>query len=160
MRRRYKQRVLGGLSTGKLLCVVLAVVLGVFCAAALSSARPQSQSEADKAQLERGRYLVQQVGLCGDCHTPMDDKGQPIESKTLEGARIMFKPTVPLPAWSEFAPPIAGLPGFTEAQAVAFLTTGKDASGKFAAPPMPRYRFGEKDAPAVVAYLRSLKPQK
>jgi len=138
---------------------VLAVLV-VICAAALSSARPQPQSEAGKARLERGRYLVQQVGLCGDCHTPRDDKGQPIVAKTLQGARTMFKPTVPMPSWGEFAPPIAGLPGFTDAQAITFLTTGKDVAGKLSAPPMPPYRFDKDDAAAVVAYLRSLAPQK
>ena len=113
---------------------VLFAVVAIFCGAALSSARPQPQPEVDKAQVERGRYLVQQVGICGDCHTPRDDKGQPVDAKTLQGARIMFKPTVPMPSWGEFAPPIAGLPGFTDAQAMTFLTTGKDVSGKSGAP--------------------------
>ena len=148
------------LSTGKLFYVVLAVILTVFCTAALSSARPHPQSEASKAQLEHGRYLVQQVGICGDCHTPRDDKGQPVETKALQGARIMFKSTVPVPNWGEFAPPIAGLPGLTDAEAITFLTTGKDVSGKFGAPPMPAYRFTKEDAAAVVAYLRSLAPKK
>ena len=160
MRRIHNQGDLGVLSRGKLFCVLLAVVFTVFCAAALSSARPQPHSEAGKAQLERGRYLVQQVGICGDCHTPRDDKGQPVEAKALQGARIMFKPTVPIPNWGEFAPPIAGLPGFTDTQAITFLTTGKNVSGKFGAPPMPPYRFNNEDAEAVVVYLRSLAPQK
>jgi mono/diheme cytochrome c family protein len=148
------------LSTGKLFCVVSAIVLAIFCAVAFSSARPQPQAEADKAQLERGRYLVQQVGVCGDCHTPRNEQGQPVEAKTLQGARIMFKPTVPMPNWGEFAPAIAGLPGFTDAQAIMFLTTGENASGKLSAPPMPPYRFNKEDARAVIAYLRSLAPQK
>ena len=159
MRRTHNPRDLERLSTGKLCCIGLAVLV-VFCAAALSSARPQTQSEAGKGRLERGRYLVQQVGLCGDCHTPRDDKGQPIEAKTLQGARIMFKSTVPMPSWGEFAPPIAGLPGFTDTQAITFLTTGNDVAGKLSAPPMPPYRFDKDDAAAVVAYLRALAPQK
>jgi hypothetical protein len=134
--------------------------LAIFCAAALSSARPQSQSAVDKEQLERGRYLVQQVGICGDCHTPRDNQGRPVEGKTLQGARIMFKPTAPMPNWAEFAPPIAGLPGFTDAQAITYLTTGENVSGKLSVPPMPPYRLNKKDAVAVVAYLRSLAPQK
>jgi hypothetical protein len=147
------------LSARKLFYVVLAVVFTVFCAA-LSSARPQPQSEAGKAHLERGRYLVEQVGIYGDCHTPRDDKGQPIEAKALQGARIMFKPSVPMPNWGEFAPPIAGLPGFTDAQAITFLTTGKNVSGKFSAPPMPPYRFNKEDAASVVAFLRSIETKK
>jgi mono/diheme cytochrome c family protein len=153
MRRRPNQ------SIGKSVCVVSVVVLAIVCAAVLSNAKPQQQSEPDKVQLERGRYLVQQVGLCGDCHTPRDEKGQPVEGKYLQGAPIMLKPTVSMPSWGGFAPPIAGLPGFTDTQAVTFLTTGKDASGKFSAPPMPPYRFSEKDAAAVIAYLRSLAPK-
>jgi len=148
------------LSTKEWFCVAFAAVLVIFCAAALTSARPQPQSEADKARLEHGRYLVQQVGMCGDCHTPRDDRGQPVEAKTLQGARIMFKPTVPMPDWGEFAPPIAGLPGFSDAQAITFFTTGKNVSGKLSVPPMPPYRFNKKDAAAIVAYLRSLAPQK
>jgi hypothetical protein len=87
------------------------------------------------ARLERGRYLVQQVGLCADCHTPRDDRGQPVEEKDLQGARILFKPIVPMPAWGESAPHIAGLVAFTDEQAIELLTTGKDPSGKFAARP-------------------------
>jgi mono/diheme cytochrome c family protein len=154
MRRRPRRQF------GLLLVLVFAGVLAILCAAALSSARPQSQSAVDKEQLERGRYLVQQVGICGDCHTPRDNQGQPVEGKTLQGARIMFKPTVPMPNWGEFAPPIAGLPGFTDAQAITYLTTGENVSGKLSVPPMPPYRFNKKDAEAVVAYLHSLAPQK
>jgi len=153
-------RELGMLSTKEWCCVACAVVLVISCAAALASARPQPQSEADKARLEHGRYLVQQVGMCGDCHTPRDNQGQPVEAKTLQGARIMFKPTVPMPEWAEFAPPIAGLPGFSDAQAITFFTTGKNVAGKSGVPPMPAYRFNKKDAAAIVAYLRSLAPQK
>jgi len=125
----------------------------------LYAANASAQKAADKSQLEHGRYLVQQVGLCGDCHTPRDDHGQPIESKALQGAGIGFKPVVQMP-WGEYAPPIAGLPGFTEAQAITFLTTGKDPTGHSPKPPMPPYRFNRQDASAVVAYLRSLAPHK
>jgi len=61
------------------------------------------------SKLERGRYLVEQVALCGDCHTPHNEKGEPIREKLLQGAPLPFKPTVPLP-WADKAPNIAGLP--------------------------------------------------
>jgi mono/diheme cytochrome c family protein len=125
----------------------------------LCAATASAQKGPDKSQVEHGRYLVQQVGLCGDCHTPRDDHGQPIESKALQGAGIGFKSAVQMP-WGEYAPPIAGLPGVTDAQAITFLTTGKDPSGHSPKPPMPPYRFNRRDAAAVVAYLRSLAPQK
>jgi mono/diheme cytochrome c family protein len=138
-----------GFSAGKLYLTLLAVALAVFCTAGFTRKGHQDQ-------LERGRYIVQQVGLCGDCHTPRDNKGMSVEANALEGAPILFKPTIPMPKWGEIAPPIAGLPGFTDDQAITFLTTGKDTSGKYAAPPMPPYRLSRSDAEAVVAYLRSV----
>jgi mono/diheme cytochrome c family protein len=119
----------------------------------------RAQSAAEKTELEYGRYLVQHVALCGDCHTPHDDHGQPIEAKTLQGAGLTFKPLGPVPNWVEYAPPLIGLLGFTDEQMITFLTTGVDTSGKSARPPMPAYRFNKKDAAAVVAYLRSLSKQ-
>jgi mono/diheme cytochrome c family protein len=123
---------------------------------AVVRAKPSSQV-IEKDKLERGRYLVQQVGLCGDCHTPHNEKGEPIADQLLQGASTRFKPTSPVPDWAEYTPPVAGFPGFTDEQAITFLTTGKDASGQLAAPPMPQYRFNKEDAAAVVAYLRSVK---
>lgn len=107
--------------------------------------------------IQRGKYLVTQVGLCQDCHTPRDQKGAYISEKWLEGAPIMFNPAVEMP-WAGTAPPLAGLDGWTEQQVLKFLTTGIDRDGKPARPPMPTYRFNNADARAVAAYLRSLKP--
>jgi mono/diheme cytochrome c family protein len=61
-----------------------------------------------------------------------------------------------MPKWAEVAPPLAGLPGWTEAQVVTLLTTGKDQKGEMADPPMPQYRMNKDDATAVAAYLKSL----
>ena len=63
------------------------------------------------ADIARGKYLVEQVMLCGDCHTPHDEKGEPIADQTLRGAPLAFKPTVPMP-WADKAPNIAGLRGW------------------------------------------------
>jgi mono/diheme cytochrome c family protein len=127
--------------------------------AGYSAPRAGSSSSAAgaKARLEHGRYLVERVGLCGDCHTPMNEKGEPIAEKALQGAPVVFKPLVPIPNWAEYAPPIAGLARFSDEQAITFLTTGKNPEGKLAAPPMPPFRFSREDAAAILAYLRSLK---
>ena len=61
-----------------------------------------------------------------------------------------------MPNWAEAAPPLAGLPGWTDAQLVTLLTTGKDQKGEPPEPPMPEYRMIKEDAAAVAAYLRSL----
>jgi mono/diheme cytochrome c family protein len=110
---------------------------------------------ATNALILRGKYLVENVAMCADCHTPRDDRGQFDRSQWLRGNVLDFKPDHPTP-FAAVAVPIAGLPGFTGAQAVKFLETGIDTTGKPAMPPMPQFRFKHDDAVAVVAYLRSL----
>jgi mono/diheme cytochrome c family protein len=41
---------------------------------------------APKSGIERGRYLADQVSLCGDCHTPRNSIGVPNRSLYLAGA--------------------------------------------------------------------------
>jgi mono/diheme cytochrome c family protein len=103
----------------------------------------------------RGRYLVEQVGLCADCHTPRNEKGAFLREQWLMGSALAMQPMVPMP-WAPAAPPIAGLPSMNEAQAMVFLQTGRRPDGSEPRPPMPPYRFSEADASAVVAYLKSL----
>jgi mono/diheme cytochrome c family protein len=43
-------------------------------------------AQAPKSGIERGRYLVDHVSLCGDCHTPRNSIGVPIRSLYLAGA--------------------------------------------------------------------------
>ena len=63
--------------------------------------------------------------MCGDCHTPRDEKGQLILSKSLQGAPLGVRPIHPMP-WADTAPAIAGLPAnYTAEQLGTFLQTGK-----------------------------------
>ncbi|HWO41968.1 MAG TPA: cytochrome c [Candidatus Eisenbacteria bacterium] len=43
-------------------------------------------AQAPKSGIERGRYLVDHVSLCGDCHTPRNALGVPERSLYLAGA--------------------------------------------------------------------------
>lgn len=104
---------------------------------------------------DRGHYLVEHVGMCQDCHTPRDAKGEFDRSHWLQGAQIPFQPTVPMP-WAPASVYIAGLPTLTDQQAVTFLTKGELPGGRRPRPPMPEFRFDQRDAQDVVAYLRSL----
>jgi mono/diheme cytochrome c family protein len=121
-------------------------------------ARPASPA-ADPALILRGNYLVNQVGLCVDCHSPRDEKGAFLQGKHLLGSPVAFAPTVPVPAWASAASPIAGLPaGWTKEAAMHFLMTGERPFNlPPVRPPMPPYRFSQDDARAVVAYLHSLR---
>jgi mono/diheme cytochrome c family protein len=133
---------------------VAALFLVVMLSAVLSSSASPTQS----AKIARGKYLVEAVAMCGDCHTPISEKGEPLPGKMLKGATLTFKPIAPMPVWADKTPNIVGLPGWTEEQAVKFLMTGIAYNELPGRPPMPRYRLSEADAEAVVAYLRSLAP--
>lgn len=132
---------------------VAAAVLATL-AVAVSSSATQGQS----AKIAHGKYIVEAVAICGDCHTPRNEKGEPLPGKTLRGTVLSFKPLAPVPVWADKAPNIAGLPGWEDGAAVKFFMTGiayNDLPGR---PPMPQYRMNREDAEAVVAYLKSLSP--
>jgi hypothetical protein len=112
------------------------------------------------AKVARGKYLVEQVGMCGDCHSPRNEKAEPVPGQWLHGAPLTFKPVEPVPVWAANAPNLAGLPGWEKDAAIKYLMTGVARNDLPTRPPMPRYRFNEPDAEAIVAYLRSLALQK
>ena len=123
--------------------------------AAVLQAADSNNPPAASAQIEHGKYLVERVGMCGDCHSPRNDKGEFDRAQWLQGSILAFQPLVKMP-WSADAPAIAGLPGYTDEKAMTLLTTGRLPSGEALRPPMPAYRLNESEAKAVVAYLRSL----
>lgn len=123
----------------------------------LAASSLHAQQPAAAAQIERGRYVVENLVGCADCHSPRDQKGQLIPDQHLMGAPLPFAPTVPMPAWAAVSTAIAGLPGYTDEQAVTLFTTGLKPDGQMPRPPMPQFRMSAEDARAVVAYLRSLK---
>lgn len=119
-----------------------------------------SAQEGDKAKIERGRYLVEEVGKCQDCHTPRDEKGELDRSKWLHGTALGFKPLNPVPGWHEHSPDLTSQSPlwnrWGEKKLIDFMTTGLNPKGKPADPPMPAYRLTKEDAEAVIAYLKSL----
>jgi hypothetical protein len=75
-------------------------VIAILCIASFSAARVRSAA-SEKEKLEQGRYLVEQVGLCGDCHTAHNEKGEPIVAQAFQGASVSLKPVSPIPNWAE-----------------------------------------------------------
>lgn len=140
--------------------LLAAAVLTVSLAAlAATAADKPSVPATERALVERGKYLVNHVALCVDCHSPRDQSGAFVAGAELTGSPLGFAPTVEMP-WMAFAPPIAGLPGhYTAEDSVRFLMTGERPGGlPPVLPPMPAYRMNRADAEAVTAYLQSLKP--
>jgi hypothetical protein len=109
-----------------------------------------------KADIDRGRYLVEQIAKCPECHTPRKPDGELDSAAWLRGAPIWIRPVAPIPNWADRAPALAGLPSFTEAQAEKVLEDGTGPNGEELRPPMHIYHMAPVDARAIVAYLKSL----
>ena len=107
-------------------------------------------------QIDRGRYIVEQVAMCEQCHTPRDAQGQPERDHWLMGGPTQMRNSYPSPDWAQICPRIAGTPPGTEEEIVRLLTTGISRTGRPPRPPMPPFRMTHDDAEAVLAYLKSL----
>lgn len=115
---------------------------------------------AQNKEIERGKYLVEEVAKCQDCHTPKTATGEPDKSKWLKGATLGFAPSSPIPGWHGTSPDITSTSSlwqrWAEAGFVTFLQTAKNPRGGAAGAPMPAYTLQSDDAKAIVAYLKSL----
>lgn len=133
---------------------------GVTLAVAQNNTR-QRQSEKTSAapDVVRGRYVVEGVAMCGQCHTPRDSNGNLERTRWLQGAPVPWLPAKPDPNWPLSAPRIGGTPPASDADMVKLLTTGIWTTGSPLRLPMPQFRMDRSDAEAVVAYLKSLTPK-
>jgi mono/diheme cytochrome c family protein len=117
-----------------------------------------TSSPPDGAQVARGRYLVEEVAKCAECHTPRTATGQLDASQWLQGAPIWIEPIYPYTNWADHAPDLAGLPNYTDDQIARVLEQGIGVNGQALQPPMHSYHMNPADAQAIIAYLRSLPP--
>jgi mono/diheme cytochrome c family protein len=135
-----------------------AVILGLLALAGMVS----FAADPGDAKIDRGRYLVEEVAKCQDCHTPrMMNSNDLIKSQWLKGAPLSFTPVVPPPNWRSKAPDITSTSPlwsrWGEEGMVKFFETGRNPRGNPADPPMPAYTLSHDDAVAVATYLKSLK---
>ena len=130
-------------------------LLGLLCAAALLACA------AELAQVAYGKYLVEEVAKCQDCHTPRGDNGELDATKWLKGATLDFEPNHERKGWHKTSPDITSsgrlFARWGEQGLVKFLENGAGPSGHAADPPMPAYKLKPADAEAIVLYLKSLK---
>lgn len=116
----------------------------------------RAMAASDSAPASRGKYLVEDVAMCGTCHTPRKPNGELDRSRWLAGASVPYLPAQPTPDWPTIAPRLAGLPPASNAGMVTLLTTGVWITGKPLREPMPKFHMSRADAEAVLAYLKSL----
>ena len=143
------------LSRAVLVCGIgLAAMVGVSSIAQQKrGAKPAAPAGADVA---RGRYLVEEVAKCPECHTPRNANGELDGASWLTGAPIWIRPVANIQPWADHAPALAGLGGFTDAQVERVLEQGTGPNGEAIRPPMHIYHMNHQDAQAIAAYLKSL----
>ncbi|HXU42834.1 MAG TPA: cytochrome c [Burkholderiales bacterium] len=115
---------------------------------------PMVADAAKSAVLNRGAYLVQAMGHCGECHTPRNFLGGPKESRFLGGAKL-GETAVP-----NITP--TRLKKVSDAELKELLRTATTSDGDVLAESMSEVvrnttsQLTEQDLDAMLAYLRSL----
>ena len=136
----------------------------VFAAAAAVAAWLAVGSAVAETQLERGKYLVESIMGCGNCHTPVGPDG-PILDKALSGGPPIGEGNAFTAVPSNITPdPETGIGTWTDAEIRTAIRQGKRPpnahnGGTLIGPPMPfgQYRgIADADVDAVVAYLRTV----
>ena len=122
----------------------------------INAANPKRNYAPDQAGIARGKYLVEEVARCPECHTPRDANGNLETQAWLQGAPIWILPVRPIQNWADTTPPLAGLPSFTDAQMFRVLERGTGPEGEILRPPMHTYHLSHADAQAIIEYLKSL----
>lgn len=129
-------------------CALLGLILGAAAAAA-------------ETPVERGRYLVETIAGCGNCHTPREPGGAFQAGKDLAGGFVIDMK--PFRAVSANITPDkeTGIGAWTDRQIAKAIREGIRPDGSVIGPPMPieLYRgISDTDLKAIIAYLRTVRP--
>lgn len=110
--------------------------------------------------LQHGRYLVETVAGCGNCHTPRLPDGTPDPTKNLAGAFVIEEPGVFKAYAQNITPDMeTGIGSWTEDQIVDAIRNARKPDGTFMGPPMS---FGwykgmsDTDAHAIAKYIKTV----
>jgi len=131
----------------------LAMMVSVGVLAGIAAASAQTP-------LERGKYLMNSIVACGNCHTPQTPQG-PVPGKELaggtrfeEGFGVAYAPNI--------TPDRAtGIGKWSDGDIIRAIREGKRPDGTTIGPPMPivLYRdMSDADVQAIVAYMRAAPP--
>ncbi|PKP85475.1 MAG: cytochrome C [Alphaproteobacteria bacterium HGW-Alphaproteobacteria-2] len=111
--------------------------------------------------VEYGAYLAGPVAHCIECHTPMEGPRHLYDTRLGAGGRDMSGPWGPSIS-ANLTPAPHALARWSDDEVIAMIRTGHRPDGSAMLPPMA-YGFyagmSDRDARAIVAYLRSLPPR-
>ena len=144
----------------------LAVAVAVFGLVSLSHAQG---SDSDAALMARGKYLVEGVAGCGNCHTPHNPDGTLNQKMAFAGEFVIKDPPIASPkvgGFIAYAPNITpdketGIGNWTVDQIIYAIRNGKRPDGSLLGPPMSFefYRhISDRDVRAIAMYIKAQKP--
>jgi mono/diheme cytochrome c family protein len=130
---------------------------GSLCIAALLVAATNVNAQAP---LERGKYLVEGILTCGNCHTPRGPGGVlDVAKRHAGGPQVWETDEYKVHPSNITMDKETGIGGWTAAQVKAAIHDGRRPNGQQISPqmPYPFYKiFTPADLDAVVAYVRSI----
>ena len=118
----------------------------------------QASLALDVPSMERGKYLMESVVACGNCHIARGDKGQPLFERGLSGGMEFDEPVFKAYAQNITPDPDTGIGRWTNDQLAKAIREGVRPDKSIIGPPMPIefYRhLSDADLAAIIAYLRA-----
>ncbi len=146
----------GRMIAGLAIAAFLLLIAGGASVTTAQENKQPAKPASSGGQVARGKYLVQGVAACGNCHTPRKPNGELDYSRWLAGGPVPYLPAQPGQDWPILCPRIGGLPPASDAQMITLLTTGIWTEGKPLRSPMPQFHMTLEDAQAVLSYLKSV----
>jgi mono/diheme cytochrome c family protein len=113
--------------------------------------------------VERGKYLVNTIMTCQNCHTPKGERGAPIFERDLSSGLEFDEPPFKVTASNITQDKETGIGSWTDEQIRTALRKGDRPNGVHLAAIMPADFYEiltPGDLNAIVAYLRTVKPVK
>ena len=161
----------------KIVGIVLLVVVGLAAIGVswLALRKPAQQPataqtiEATPERLARGKYLAHHVSICFDCHSERTTAkyGVPFKPGREGVGGFVWSQQIDFPgvlAASNLTPdPETGLGKWSDGEIIRAIREGVDREGKALFPIMPYGHFrhmSDDDVQSIVAYLRTLAPQR
>jgi len=112
-------------------------------------------------RVERGRYLVNHVAQCFDCHSPLDDSDDPQPLPNMLGSGDILNEETTLVAPNITPDADTGAGKWTDEQLSRAIREGVGHDGRRLSHQMPWHHYSvltDEDVQAIIVYLRSLSP--
>lgn len=136
------------------------LVRGMAIVFALATTAMAAQAQTP---VERGKYLVNTIMTCQNCHTPKGERGAPIFERDLSSGLSWDEPPFKVTASNITQDKETGIGSWTDEQIKTTLRKGARPNGVHLAAIMPSDFYEiltDNDLNAIVAYLRTVKPVK